>query len=492
MPYIPKRITTMWYGSDISDKKQGKRVANWKKLHPRYEVVVNYKSSLLSDKAHLTLKEWAKQNQILLVDEDKNPPHQNQENQLYIMAGPYPNYAEGSDLGRFPDLDENGGIYLDTDIEFDEHNLLPGATDDKPGLFAEHGILLNNFPQGMLKKQLLGNDIVASVPGHDFIKFIIEEQHNQYADTATFPLPQDLESYRKDAKHQTVEKTGPLFFTRAVKKYVDSKRAESQMFTKYSDEGEKIVIKLKDEYCLDPKYFVQEENDLSWLEKTPSQKLSDGSFVRATFKLPEKKYLNFEAYCQDIVIKIQYEQNHYATDLLNEYIKATPAEFDKTRVKEYVLNEIKKMQKIEKKREEIFTLFSAPSSTKNGDSDDKKYEKFCVDYIEKEWPKALPKKKKDILDKISQSPIKNVLEPLVLWQYGKNENLPHVKDIKNFISDVIKLCQHPNAEANIKIKFDRLKNLLQESATSLGIKKFDEIQKEVQRMKPAYSQYRRI
>lgn len=165
---IPKIIHQIWLGSALPEKYKRLR-DTWIKNHPDWE----YK--LWTDK---DLKTFEMQNK-----------------EIFDRSKKY-SYANKSDILRMEILYKFGGLYIDTDFEFVKQF---DALNDNYEFYCGF--------EPMASHAILGNALIASVPGHPILKFYIE---NLKANIAKWSR------VKMDDFTRVLAETSPQYFTDCV------------------------------------------------------------------------------------------------------------------------------------------------------------------------------------------------------------------------------------------------------------------------------------
>ena len=170
---IPKKIHYCWFGDKDIPEKEQKCIETWKMFFPDYEII-----KWSEDNFDYASCEYAKQ----AYDARK--------------------FAFVSDYARAKILFEEGGIYLDTDVE---------VLKTFPKVSAENGFM------GFERRARLGTYVLGSVPGTDVMRELLDYyENNQFflsegvQDTiANVTILTDIMTKRglslKGMKHQTVD-----------------------------------------------------------------------------------------------------------------------------------------------------------------------------------------------------------------------------------------------------------------------------------------------
>ncbi|RUR18064.1 hypothetical protein ELY21_08740 [Legionella sp. km535] len=246
---VPKKLHAIWLGGIL--KEEGKQnIAKWKATNPDYEANVWIDSStyLVGDspeaiqqkEEYEQFKEWAKSNQINIIDINLNAtdpdPDIIKRPELFTgmnsakyytdeLKDPGSNYAAASDILRAEILYHEGGIYFDAEDVFPRNPL--------GQLNAEKGILVHSYG-----RDLLNNDLIASVPKSEFISSLrdlikknYEELYSQDKRYLTAHRFANLSSFRTqdgDRKTSTIRTSGPG----ALRKIIGYMTRENLIFPK--------------------------------------------------------------------------------------------------------------------------------------------------------------------------------------------------------------------------------------------------------------------
>ncbi len=134
---IPKKIHYIWLGGNKKSKLIEKCIASWKKYCPDYEII-----------------EWNESNFDINCCDYVKEAYENQK------------WAFASDYIRHKILYEQGGIYLDTDVEF---------IKSLPDYFLEDSFLaLEN------KDSIATGLIMATYPSDEYCKYMINQYENDH------------------------------------------------------------------------------------------------------------------------------------------------------------------------------------------------------------------------------------------------------------------------------------------------------------------------
>lgn len=132
---IPKKIHYCWFGGNPLPKDVQKYIETWKKFCPDYEI-----------------KEWNEQN----FDVHRNP---------YVEeAYCHKKWAFVSDVARITALYQEGGIYLDTDVEI---------------IRPLDNLLDNHLFLGFEGSQWIGTNIIGAEKGHALLKKFLDEYESR-------------------------------------------------------------------------------------------------------------------------------------------------------------------------------------------------------------------------------------------------------------------------------------------------------------------------
>ena len=137
---IPKVIHYCWFGKGEKPKLVQKCIASWKKNLPDYE-----------------LKEWNEDNFDININRFVREAYDNR------------NFAFVSDYARAKALYENGGIYLDTDVEV---------------LKSLDAFLDNEMFVGLEEKSFIGTCVMGAVKG-----FYVYEEYMKHYENTPYILP---------------------------------------------------------------------------------------------------------------------------------------------------------------------------------------------------------------------------------------------------------------------------------------------------------------
>lgn len=133
--FIPKKIHYIWFGFGSLSELNSKCVESWKRFAPDYEII-----------------QW-------------NESNCNIEENCYVKEAYFQKkWAFVSDYFRFKILYENGGIYVDTDTEFNQN------IDQ---------LRINNSFFGFEKKDIVHGGIIGATKKHPVIKQILESYRNE-------------------------------------------------------------------------------------------------------------------------------------------------------------------------------------------------------------------------------------------------------------------------------------------------------------------------
>lgn len=155
---IPKIIHYVWLGGKELPPLETKCMLSWRKYNPEYEILC-----------------WDEQNLNI------NDP-------VYLKAYSKKQWAYCSDYARLKILKENGGIYLDTDIE------VVRCFDD---------LLNQKCFLGKENSNDLNAAVIGSVKGHEFICDVFDEIKLSLK-TDFVPIPRILNSVYDDLKYKDV------------------------------------------------------------------------------------------------------------------------------------------------------------------------------------------------------------------------------------------------------------------------------------------------
>lgn len=286
---IPNILHFIWHGSVLQGPQKHK-VEMWRKSYPNHEINVWFNSQLLTQSEIAEFKSWAHQNNINLLDTNDHLPRDKHCD--YETSGPFPNYGARSDIERWTILKMFGGIYLDTDIAPTEVKL-------PEKLIAKHGILFNQFSQGI---RAISNDIIACAPNNRLATFISEQLHTYYNQDKSIQ-GMNLFQIISSAYGRTINKSGPTFLRQLLYhlRLIPSPKVYEGL--------------LSSDYEIDPKYFDNNKNDLSWLEEDESGKKT----------LPCKDYTrNIDVFIEDLADRTLYDLTQYRLFLLKEYLESAP------------------------------------------------------------------------------------------------------------------------------------------------------------------------
>lgn len=177
-PRIPKIVHQIWLGSEVPEK------------------------------FHLWMKTWMKLNlhgweyKLWTDKEVANFPLHNQE--LYDQAK---SYGEKSDILRYEILYHQGGLYIDVDFE-NKNSLLFTKLNNSYDFYV--GFEPIEHKQPSISSPLIGNAVIASIPGHPILENVI--------------LDMDAH-YQKHSDEWAVVTTGPIYFTKKIIEYNRSEKS---------------------------------------------------------------------------------------------------------------------------------------------------------------------------------------------------------------------------------------------------------------------------
>jgi hypothetical protein len=170
---IPKIIHLIWLGSPFPHKFL-KFLQSWKLFHPHWLIIV-----------------W---------DDKMAEKIQLKNRDLYERASLY---CEKSDILRYEVLYQFGGLYVDTDFEcLKSFDIFHQCYDFYTGMFS--------LDEATLSSPMFGNALIGSIPGHPFLKQLIE-------------------AIRKPA-NDTLARTGPIRFTEELYNYLLADKLVSIVF----------------------------------------------------------------------------------------------------------------------------------------------------------------------------------------------------------------------------------------------------------------------
>lgn len=220
---IPKIIQIIWVGSMVPDKYQ-QNIKAWKALNPDYQVKLWVDSDLLTQAENGSVAKFCQDNQIIMQDIAKHgkangwfPP--NEPSPYYdSVIGENRNWAIASNFARFKILEEEGGLYVDTDIAC---NQPLGTLNGGPFGMISNLIASPLVPRTAIKTiediSVLADNIVAATPGNPAIVEMNKLMLDNYRDS--LENNQTLEEMRsKDlgkVKSETYRIVGPDVLAKA-------------------------------------------------------------------------------------------------------------------------------------------------------------------------------------------------------------------------------------------------------------------------------------
>lgn len=303
---IPKRMIYIWYGSVIPEDELN-NLKKWMKHVPTWQHLVVYDPELLSENENHSIENLANEIGFDLVDINQLTGHE----QLaklgkMVTSGPFRNYALRSDIDRIRMLIHLGGLYVDigdvmpsTSMGDDKHNNFPRQ------LFAKHGVLFhfNAFCQpyelSILKGDSFNNDILASIPGSEILKTILQTMARDFNYDAILDSLNNLISNARDV---TLIKTGPTFLALFLNQSKD-------MNIVTLDSSKKNIETFDLAFSIDVGYF-QTFNKTSWLSFDENNKP----------KLPRHHYDNRDEHFKDIQKRVSLEKELFGKSLKTFYL----------------------------------------------------------------------------------------------------------------------------------------------------------------------------
>lgn len=188
---IPPVIHQIWLGSPVPER--------YKKLMETWQRFPGWTYKLWTDMEVKTL---------FLENED-----------LYQSAR---NYGERSDILRYEILQRYGGVYIDVDVEC----LNPALFDF---FHKRYRFYAGLEPLEWGKPLVIGNAIVASIPGHPVLDKLVKGLKRNWdaCQAIKNQRPRDEDPYHS---FETFMKTGPLYFTKKVEQNLDLLGADGLVF----------------------------------------------------------------------------------------------------------------------------------------------------------------------------------------------------------------------------------------------------------------------
>jgi len=216
-PRIPKIIHQIWLGSDFPSKYEAYQ-KSWIKNHPNWEY-----------------KLWT----------DKDISRLNMKNQrLYNSAK---NYGEKSDIVRYEVLYQFGGLYVDTDFEcLKPFDILHHICDFYAGIVANPQVVTFN-------------GLIAAKARHPILKKCLVD------------LQKNAQNH-----NNSLEKTGPFFFTRCILSELDKENIEKSVLFPapyfYPWPWYKLNDHINRQKYIKPESFAIHHWESSWMKKKLSSK----------------------------------------------------------------------------------------------------------------------------------------------------------------------------------------------------------------------------
>ena len=175
---IPKKLHFIWVGKNISEEYIN-NIKSFAAKNPDYEInlwldkIFHFErtfSQMDSPQFKFNLRDIHKIRQKMDFLTDSFLQRE--------MSGVYPNFAAASDILRLYILDQEGGIYIDTDLKPVSDKLASFGTLD-----AKYGFLANihvNDSESGLDRWTLNNNIIAASPGSQILTILKTKLLNRY------------------------------------------------------------------------------------------------------------------------------------------------------------------------------------------------------------------------------------------------------------------------------------------------------------------------
>jgi hypothetical protein len=201
---IPTVIFFVWLGGDLPPERKT-NVERWKTLHPDFTVEIWIDSRWKDPKGTVEngthkITAWAHSHSIVVRDVKEHPqgnsPHYLKEVGLQPRSAadkPWSNFGTASDLFRYYQLLQEGGIYADSDLPFVDHtniqidlNGLNTRIQDATGNQGNAILQVFLHQRNPQTVSTVTNDLMASPPGNRALAGLIHYCHGQldqlYAD----------------------------------------------------------------------------------------------------------------------------------------------------------------------------------------------------------------------------------------------------------------------------------------------------------------------
>lgn len=311
MPVIENNINFVWLGGPIPQTEKSV-IENWARQNPGYQVTVWVDSTLWPSKQceqsdQLSSLAQAHQN-IRYVDISQtlyDPNTLSHRLAKYLSLGPTPNYGGASDIWRMHALQQNPGIYADTDVR----NLKP--LPEK--IIATYGIqfdgyfgVLNKDTRKYIKEEgaygaTISNDAFIIGENNLHLPVILnalEISCKKYINDLNNEL---FENTHRKAEMTTIHNTGPQFYVNLLKKLGV---CEDNIYR-----GDNSY-RMDRDYLIDPEYFDTTISAASWLDTSDD--------IR---KLPTKKYKDKTHLISEVVERVKFEMEFFKKFIIADYLK---------------------------------------------------------------------------------------------------------------------------------------------------------------------------
>lgn len=312
---IPKKIHFIWVGGLIPIRYIT-NIYHWASLNPDYEVNLWIDRGSVHPEEMPALEDQLKQISAQIRDLDTTDrgllnKMLNKDFYEEEVTGVEANYAAASDILRLAILEQEGGVYIDTDT-------LP--IDSKP---------LGDIdaPYGFVKPLGATNDVLAAIPGSQFVKAFSQRIHTNYCKQLKQSSSATNESMRlhrgirpwKMRCETTLDWTGPEAILPVL---------QEQAFTPLIQQGHLEEAKQMAAQIFNQSFGAcfNTQSDKTWLDKGPQTLQEEQVYFKEEFRF------RLRYFCIEQIKQFHLNNNGIVASYLQQQLTHSPEILDTSHI----------------------------------------------------------------------------------------------------------------------------------------------------------------